>query len=807
MPPHKKPRSKASSAIKLFAIVAIALILVAGAYTLSGKNLLRKASLTDSCDLTVTSIDDVRTVSNEPTLNNDRAYLLTVTANKGGECLKVTLTQDDFKRFGISDVLFDNITLSAKVQDLSQEYKVESDTIFYKLYESTASDDLSQAIPYSSVSIKTTQLSAVGKFSDPNGQAPAINHLGNFPSGGDVNLMKDVGKWAYLQDEASNIPFGADKSGNWWVTHMGGIPYYRGYRIDTMAFNKYSVLFTLDKGSERLSQVAMDEQNRIGNLGDIARIKFSGSLIDAVFPSQPAVDYAVVGGLEGTPVSDQFKFVSKYRYNNYKGTMDELVNFDNNYFERSWSDIQGTLVITSIPDKTDIYINNKYYGFTPLTLKDLDIGRYTLVGKKKGFQDATEEFNLNAGETKKNIKLAQIAPPDVSISLNPTTVIKGNPATLSWSVKGIFERVKLYDPTPTTVESTGSKTVYPQETTTYVVEAVGAGGETSASAKIGVVLPPPPEVSLTISPQTITQGQSATVSWSASGDVSVVTFIDTAPRTVQISGSTQVSPSTSITYTVEATGQGGKKFATARLQVNPPPPPPPAPPVRRDPGVGREAITDKENTLNNMLGYLSAESVAPKDCSFNKDSMSVICRPQYPVAYPQFQIILRAKDVAMQINSGMPEITKVDIPEAFEGVPVQALIDFKNAGTIADSFDLSLQSKPALSGGTQQFSLKPMQATNASISFSGAVGTYNAKIILQSRNNPFAKAVKDVNITIKKNPLPGEIQRLEKRTDYLGDLVGQGFSKIIMLFIGGMMAVVLILGGILIYLNRTKRRK
>ncbi len=574
---------KHNNKILYIAVIIISVILLSSAYPFTS---LKKATISDTCDFTIKSIDEVKTLSNDPTLNNEKVYLINVRADKGNECFKVTLTQDDFTNFGITDTLYDNITLSAQVQDLSLDYKVEDDTILYKIYESTASADLSEPIPYTSVNLQTTQLSALGKFSDPNGQAPPLNHLGNFPPGGDVNQILDVTRIAYAMREASNIPFGADKTGNWWVTHLGGVPFYRGYRIDTMAYNRYKVLFTLDKGTERLASVVMDEQNRVANLGDVARIKFIGSSIDAVFPPQPSRYYYVVQGLDGTPVKGQWKFVSNTRYEKYKTSLDSLVNFDPNYFGYDYSDMDGTLIINSTPSPVDVYIDSKYIGFTPLTINEVPIGRHTITAKKLGYSDANQEINLNPTTNKLNIKLAQISPPDVSINLNPTTVIKGNPATLSWSVKGVFDSVKLYDPTPSIVESVGTRTVYPQETITYVIEATGAGGQKSSSARLGVVLPPPPEVSIIVTPSTVTSGASSTLTWTANGDVSQITLFDPLPRSVSKTGSITISPQSSTTYALEASGQGGKSFANARLQVNPPPPPPPPPPNKKKPPRG-----------------------------------------------------------------------------------------------------------------------------------------------------------------------------------------------------------------------------
>jgi len=89
--------------------------------------------------------------------------------------------------------------------------------------------------------------------------------------------------------------------------------------------------------------------------------------------------------------------------------------------------------------------------------------------------------------------------------------------------------------------------------------------------------PPPaaPTASLTADPNTIQKGQSTTLSWQTSNatDVSIDGI-----GAVQPSGSQQVTPADSTTYTLTAKGAGGTQTATARVTVTAPPPPPPPPP-------------------------------------------------------------------------------------------------------------------------------------------------------------------------------------------------------------------------------------
>ena len=85
--------------------------------------------------------------------------------------------------------------------------------------------------------------------------------------------------------------------------------------------------------------------------------------------------------------------------------------------------------------------------------------------------------------------------------------------------------------------------------------------------------PPPaqsPTASISVSPDTIDKGQSATLTWQTSNatDVSIDGI-----GAVQPSGSQQVTPADSATYHLVAKGAGGTQEATARLTVTQPPPP------------------------------------------------------------------------------------------------------------------------------------------------------------------------------------------------------------------------------------------
>ena len=97
-----------------------------------------------------------------------------------------------------------------------------------------------------------------------------------------------------------------------------------------------------------------------------------------------------------------------------------------------------------------------------------------------------------------------------------------------------------------------------------------------------VVQPPPPApaaptvAQFTAEPTSIQRGQSSTLRWEVTGNVTSVS-INQGVGTVQSTGSSRVSPSDSTTYTLTATGPGGSATQSATVSVSAPPPPPPPP--------------------------------------------------------------------------------------------------------------------------------------------------------------------------------------------------------------------------------------
>jgi peptidoglycan-associated lipoprotein len=101
--------------------------------------------------------------------------------------------------------------------------------------------------------------------------------------------------------------------------------------------------------------------------------------------------------------------------------------------------------------------------------------------------------------------------------------------------------------------------------------------------------PPSPTASISVSPDTIQTGQSATLTWQTSNatDVSIDGI-----GAVQANGSQQVSPAASTTYHLTAKGAGGTQDATTRLTVTMAPAPVTTTPSPTDEDLFGQSVKD-----------------------------------------------------------------------------------------------------------------------------------------------------------------------------------------------------------------------
>jgi peptidoglycan-associated lipoprotein len=133
--------------------------------------------------------------------------------------------------------------------------------------------------------------------------------------------------------------------------------------------------------------------------------------------------------------------------------------------------------------------------------------------------------------------------------------------------------------------------------------------------------PPQPKATQSVSPESIQRGGSAVVTWSTQDATSV--NID-GIGSVQPNGSQAVSPTTSTTYRLTATGPGGTAEATARLTVVEPPPPPPAPaPEMSEAELFAQSVKDIYFDYDRYDLRADAQPVIAADAEFLKAHSSI----------------------------------------------------------------------------------------------------------------------------------------------------------------------------------------
>jgi len=186
---------------------------------------------------------------------------------------------------------------------------------------------------------------------------------------------------------------------------------------------------------------------------------------------------------------------------------------------------------------------------------------------------ATTSYKLTA--TNANGSVTSTATVSVSTAAKPTissftasqtSITTGSSSTLSWASAGAAS-IAITPGTFTSTAESGSTSVSPTATTTYTLTATNASGSATSTATVTVNTAAKPTVgSFTASPTTISSGSSSTLSWATSG----ATSLSIAPggfAPTAASGSVNVSPTATTTYTLTATNAAGSTTSTAKVTV------------------------------------------------------------------------------------------------------------------------------------------------------------------------------------------------------------------------------------------------
>jgi hypothetical protein len=181
------------------------------------------------------------------------------------------------------------------------------------------------------------------------------------------------------------------------------------------------------------------------------------------------------------------------------------------------------------------------------------------------------------GSVSDNVSITVDTPPPpapvVNLSASRTSIELGQSATLSWSTSNASS-CSASGSWGGSRSTSGTRSVSPTSTATYILSCSGEGGSASDSVTVTVTAPPPvPVVNLSVSSASIEQGQSATLIW-GSTDADSCVASGSWSGTRNTTGSQNISPSQTASYTLTCSGAGGSASDSVTVTVVAPTPAP-----------------------------------------------------------------------------------------------------------------------------------------------------------------------------------------------------------------------------------------
>jgi hypothetical protein len=161
-------------------------------------------------------------------------------------------------------------------------------------------------------------------------------------------------------------------------------------------------------------------------------------------------------------------------------------------------------------------------------------------------------------------------PPTLSLTASPSTITTGSSSTISWTTtkatgctsSGSWSGQKSFAGSV----STGSLS----SSSTYSLLCSGVGGSTIATVIVTVTPFPPPTLSLTASPSTITTGSSSTISWTTTDATGCVASGSWSGSKASSGSISTGALSSSSTYSLLCSGAGGSTNASTSITVTAP---------------------------------------------------------------------------------------------------------------------------------------------------------------------------------------------------------------------------------------------
>ncbi|MEA2112892.1 MAG: hypothetical protein U9P50_02880, partial [Patescibacteria group bacterium] len=158
--------------------------------------------------------------------------------------------------------------------------------------------------------------------------------------------------------------------------------------------------------------------------------------------------------------------------------------------------------------------------------------------------------------------------PSCTLTASPSSIQTGSSSDIAWTASDATSAV-INQGVGSVSPISGSRTVSPTATITYTMTVTGTGGTGTCSATIAVSSTPPsnnPTCSLTVNPNAVVRGNSATLSWTSTNVTSVI--IDNGVGSVSPNDSISVTPNDATTYTGNFTGPNGTVNCSISISVS-----------------------------------------------------------------------------------------------------------------------------------------------------------------------------------------------------------------------------------------------
>jgi uncharacterized cupredoxin-like copper-binding protein len=332
-------------------------------------------------------------------------------------------------------------------------------------------------------------------------------------------------------------------------------------------------------------------------------------------------------------------------------------------------------------------------------------------------RNATREASESA-----TVTVVGSAPRILRFNGSPLTINAGQNSVLTWETAGA-DQVSIDQ--IGSVGTSGSATVSPTETTAYTITATNAFGTISSTLSITVVPPGMPRIlNFVASPQEVLPGEQSTLSWEVENADSV-TITDLG--TVDLSGTSTVTPQETRSYILTAKNSQGEVTATATVTV--------LMGVRivnftadktvvKNPGDPATLTWETENAIRVVITGVG--DVDP--------SGSVVVNPVSPTHYTLLAYGRRGEvSAVLEIGVENPNTSPVAIAEA----PVAILVPAGTTaglGTLDGSKSYDPDGDPITYEwrviGSRTATIKNPTASRPTVEFSGGYGNYEFELMV-----------------------------------------------------------------------------